>query len=90
MLGEVASEEGLGEAYVLKLRMSELSVAEDAFRNGDIIATEEGLVARAACGFAARVERACNGFVIGGIEVVEADGAGHIKNQMNDKKELMM
>ena len=78
MLGEVASEEGLGKADVLKLRMSELSVAEEALRNGDIIATEEGLIARAASGFAARVERACNGFVIGCIEVVEADGAGHI------------
>jgi hypothetical protein len=45
MLGEVASEEGLGKADVLKLRMSELSVAEEALRNGDIIATEEGLIA---------------------------------------------
>jgi len=77
MLSEVASEEGLGKADVLKLRMSELSVAEEALGNGDIIAREESLVARAAGGFGTRVERACDGFVIGGIEAFETDGAGH-------------
>ena len=77
MFGEVASEEGLSKADVLKLRMSELSVAEEALGNGDIIAREECLVARAASGFATSLERAANGFAIGGIEAVEADGAGH-------------
>lgn len=77
MLSEVASEEGLGKADVLKLRMSECSVAEEAFRNGDIIAGKECLIARAASGFATSLERACDGFVIGGIEAVEADEAGH-------------
>jgi hypothetical protein len=45
MLGEFASEEGLGKSEVLKLRMSELSAAEEALGNRDIIATEEGLIA---------------------------------------------
>jgi hypothetical protein len=58
--------------------MSECSVAEYAFRNGDIIAGKESLVARAASGFATSLERACDGFAIGCIEVVEADVAGHI------------
>jgi hypothetical protein len=78
MLSEVASEEGLSKTDVLKLRMSELSVAEEALGNGDIIARKESLVAGAAGGFGTRVERALNGFAIGGIEVVEADGTGHI------------
>ena len=51
MLCEVASEEGLGEADVLKLGMSELSVAEEALGNGDVIATEENLIASSASGF---------------------------------------
>lgn len=45
MLGEFASEEGLGKSDVLKLRMSELSVAEHALGNRHIIATEECLIA---------------------------------------------
>jgi hypothetical protein len=45
MLGELASEEGLGKTEMLKLRMGELSAAEEALGNRDIIATEEGLVA---------------------------------------------
>lgn len=45
MLGEVSSEEGFCKTEVLKLRMSELSVAEEALRNRDIIAAEECLVA---------------------------------------------
>jgi len=92
MLCEVASEEGLGEADVLKLGMSELSVAEDALGNGDVIATEGNLVARAASGFGTRVERAKNRFARGCIELFEADGTsvGHICNQMNEKKRRMM
>jgi len=43
-LGELSSEEGLGKAEMLKLRMSELRVAEEALGHGNIIATEESLV----------------------------------------------
>jgi len=78
MFGEVASEEGLGKTDVLKLGMSELSVAEEALGNGDVIATEESLVARSACGFGTRIERAKNRFAKGCIECVKADGTGHI------------
>ena len=45
MLGEFAGKEGLGKSEVLKLRMSELSVAEHALGNRHIIPTEESLVA---------------------------------------------
>lgn len=76
VLGEVALKKELGEADVLKLRMSELSVAEDALGNSDIIATEECLIARSACGFSAR--RAPDLFAIGSIEVVGTDVAGHV------------
>ena len=74
MLGEFASEEGLGKSEVLKLRMSELSVAEHALGNRHIIATEEGLVAGAAGGLGTGIIGAANGFVIGGIEAFKADG----------------
>lgn len=50
MLCEFASEERLREPDVLKLRMSELCVAEHALGNRHIIATEEDLKAFAACG----------------------------------------
>jgi len=76
MLGEFASEEGLGKAEVLKLRMSELSGAEEALGNRYIIATEEGLVAGAAGGLGTGIQRAANWFAIGGIEAVKADGTG--------------
>ena len=74
MLGELASEEGLGKAEVLKLRMGELSAAEEALGNRDIIATEEGLVTGAAGGLGTGIQRTANGFAIGGIEAVKADG----------------
>ena len=44
MLCEFASEEGLGKAEMLKLRMGELRVAEEALGNRYIIATEESLI----------------------------------------------
>ena len=53
MFCEVALKKELGESDVLNLRMSEVSVAEDALRNSDVIATEEGLIASSACGFSA-------------------------------------
>ena len=53
MFSEVALKKELGESDVLNLRMSEVSVAEDALRNSDVIATEEGLIASSACGFSA-------------------------------------
>jgi hypothetical protein len=67
MLGKFASEEGLGETEVLKLRMSELCVTEEAFGNADIIATEEGLVAGAAGSLGAGFKGAANWLAIGGI-----------------------
>ena len=78
VLGEVALKKELGETDVLKLRMSELSVAEDALGNSDIIATEECLIACSACGFSARLNGANDLFAFGSIEVVGTDGAGHI------------
>jgi hypothetical protein len=74
MLGELASEEGLRKTEVLKLRMSELRVAEEALRNADIIAAEKGLIAGAAGGLGAGFKWAYNGFAIGGIKAVTADG----------------
>jgi hypothetical protein len=68
MLCELASEEGLSKTEVLKLRMGELSAAEEALGNRDIIATEEGLVAGATGGLGTGVQRATNGFAVGGIE----------------------
>jgi hypothetical protein len=53
VLGEIALKECLGETEMLKLRMGEMSVAEHALGNGDIVATEECLVAGAACGLSA-------------------------------------
>jgi hypothetical protein len=50
VLCEIALKECLGKTEMLKLRMSELSVAEHALGNGYIVATEECLVAGAACG----------------------------------------
>lgn len=76
MLCEVASEEGLGKTDVLKLGMSELSVAEEALGNGYVIATEESLIASSASVFGTRVERAKNRFARGCIELFEADGTG--------------
>ena len=63
---------------MLKLRMSELSVAEHALRVGDVIAAEECLIAGAACGLGAGVKWAADGFAGGSIERIKADGAGHI------------
>jgi hypothetical protein len=51
MFGEVALKKELGKSDMLNLRMREVSVAKDALRNGDVIATKERLVARSACGF---------------------------------------
>ena len=45
VLGEIALKECLGKTEMLKLRMSELSVAEHALGNGHIVTTKECLVA---------------------------------------------
>jgi hypothetical protein len=58
--------------------MRELSVAEHALRNGNIVAAEESLVACAACTLGTGVNGAGNGFAIGSIERIKAYGAGHI------------
>lgn len=78
MLCEFASEEGFGKTEMLKLRMSELCVAEHALWNRHIVATEEGLVAFAAGCFVARMKVAANRFVIVCIEALKADGTGRI------------
>jgi hypothetical protein len=58
--------------------MSEVSVAEDALRNSDVIATEEGLIASSACGFSACINGTTNGLVSGDIEFFGTDGAVHV------------
>jgi hypothetical protein len=58
--------------------MSEVSVAEDALRNSDVIATEEGLIASSACGFSACIHGTKNGLVSGDIEFFGTDGAVHV------------
>ena len=52
---------------MLKLRMSEESVAEDALRSGDVVGTKESLIACSACVFSAG--RALNLFANGSIEM---------------------
>ena len=78
MFGEVALKEELGESDVLKLRMSEVSVAEDALRNSDVIATEECLIASSACGFSTWMHGANNWFASRDIEIFGTDGAVHV------------
>ena len=74
VLCEFALEERLGEAEVLKMRMGELRVAKHALGNSDVFATEEILVAGAAGGLGTGIKRAGDGFAVGGIEAVTADG----------------
>jgi len=76
-----AIKEGLGETEMLNLRMGKGGVAEHALGNGDVVATEEGFVASSACGFFAGMKGAENGFAIGDIEGVAADGTGHNCNR---------
>ena len=74
VLGEFALEERLGKAEVLKMRMRELRIAKHALWNGDVFATEECLVTGTAGGLGTGIKGAGNGFAIGGIEAVTADG----------------
>ena len=76
MLGEFALKKGLGEAEVLQLRMRELRVAEQALWNRNTISAQKGLIAGTAGSLGTGVKWAGNGFVIGGIEAVKADGTG--------------
>jgi hypothetical protein len=55
---ELSLKKCLGESEVLKLRMSELCVAEHALRNSDVFATEESLVAGAAGSLGTGMKRA--------------------------------
>ena len=66
-LGELSSEEGLGKAEMLKLRMGELRVAKEALGDRNIIPTEESLVTGSAGGLGTGIKRASDGFAIGGI-----------------------
>ena len=74
VLGEFALEERLGEAEVLKMRVRELRVAKHALGNSDVFATEESLVTGAAGGLGTGIKGAGDGFAVGGIEAVTADG----------------
>jgi len=76
VLSEMSVKKGLGETDVLKLRMSEKSVAEDAEWSGDVVGTKESLIAIFASVFSAI--GALNLFAIGSIEVVGTDRAGHM------------
>ena len=56
------------------MRVRELSVAEHALGDSDVFATEECLVTGAAGGLGTGIKRAGDGFAVGGIEAVTADG----------------
>lgn len=58
VLCELAKKKRLGKSEVLKLRMSELSVAEHALGNSDVFATEECLVTCAAGRLGTGIKRA--------------------------------
>jgi hypothetical protein len=58
----------------MKLRMSERGVAEHALGHGEVVAAEEGFVARFASLLATDLKRACDGLAGGGIEAVRTDG----------------
>ena len=62
--------------------MSELSVAEDALWNSDVFATEESLVAGAAGSLGTGIKGAGDGFVVGGIEAVTADGTSIVRRHV--------
>lgn len=81
VLGELTVEKGLGKSEMLNLRMCERSVAKDALGHGDVVATEERFITSAASALGTSVERAKNGFAIGRIERIKADGTGHICNR---------
>jgi hypothetical protein len=53
MFSEIALKKELGKSDMLNLRMREVSIAEDALRNGDVITAKECLIATSACGFSA-------------------------------------
>jgi hypothetical protein len=58
VLGEIASEKGLGKSEMLNLRMGEGSIAKDALGHGDVVATKESLITSAASALGTSVERA--------------------------------
>ena len=82
VFGEIASEKGLGKSEMLNLRMCEGSIAKDALGHGDAVATKESFTTSAASALGTSIERAYNGFAIGRIEWVTADGAGHVCNRI--------
>lgn len=92
VLGELAKKKRLGKSEVLKLRMSELSVAEHALGNSDVFATEESLVAGAAGSLGTGMKRAGDGFVVGGIEAVTAYNAcgRHVYYNSYSEKEALI
>ena len=58
VLGEIASEKGLGKSEMLNLRMCKGSIAKDALGYGYAVATKESLVACAASALGTSIERA--------------------------------
>jgi hypothetical protein len=60
--------------------MGEGGAAKQALRNRDVVAAKECFVASPACLSLTNVNGACDGFAIGDIECIAADGArvGHI------------
>lgn len=86
MLGEFAIEEDLGKTEALKVRMGELRVAEEALWNADIISAEKCLIAGAAGSLGAGVKWAGDGFAIGSIEAVKADGTRCIRHIDRSRK----
>jgi hypothetical protein len=76
MFSEFALKKEFSEADVLNLRMSEVSVTEDALWSGDVVGTKECLVASSASGFSA--VRAGDRFARRCIEIVGTYIAGHV------------
>ena len=58
--------------------MCEGSITKHALCHGDVVATKESLITGAASVLGTSIERAYNGFAIGRIEWITADGAGHV------------
>ena len=89
MLGEIASEKGLGKSEMLNLRMCEGSITKHALGHGDAVATKESLVTGATGGLGTGVERTGYGFASGCIERIKADGTGHVCNRIRMWEALM-
>lgn len=77
VFGEFALEESLGKSEMLNLRMSEGCVAKHTLRNRDIVSTKESLITGAASSLGTSIKGAADLLVIGRIEIIETNRAGH-------------